>query len=353
MRIAIITQPLISNFGGILQNYALQKTLKGMGQDPITIDIDPSPSFFRLLIRYIHLFIANKGRFVKPDTYKRNPIVESFLKTNVSLTPRVKSFRNNPEFSKFDAYIVGSDQVWRYSYNKPFIKDMYLDFTRGCCCRRMSYAASFGDSTWDYPDKITKECKRNISMFDAVSVREKSAIKLCQENYQITPTLVLDPTLLVNESVYFDLCKDVPKKTNILLSYILDLDNSKKYFVEKVAKELNLLPVFLTEKRDGGVSVEEWLSYFRDGSFIITDSYHGTVFSIIFHKNFLSIVNKKRGEDRFITLLNEMGLGNRMINSDLNEFMMPENINWVEHKAILETKRRGSIRFLREGLSLN
>lgn len=350
MKVAIITLPLISNFGGILQNFALQQVLKDLGHEPTTIDIDLSPSPLRYLIRCIHVFIANKGRFVKPDSYGRNEKVASFIRSNINMTPRVKNYLDKKlDNSEYDAYIVGSDQVWRYSCSKPVIKDVYLRFTERRQCKRIAYAISFGSSTWNYPSYITKSCKNLITKFDGVSVRERSAVDLCSQYLDITPTLVLDPTLLISSDIYLNLCSHIPVRRNCLVAYLLDNDETKEKLVRKYASLLSLECVFLTEQRDGGITVEEWLAYFRDAKFVITDSFHGTVFSIIFEHDFVAIINPKRGSDRFTSLLGQFSLESRLIDN-INSEIIQTKINWNNVKERKNELKNYSIKYLTDNL---
>lgn len=334
--------PLLSNFGGILQNYALQTFLKEIGHEPITIDLDPSPSKLRYFLRVCKGFL--KGSFKLPDTYNRNPIIESFLRDNINLTKRIHVFSSLGDIVKQgDAFVVGSDQIWRYAFSKPYIYDVYLEFTKSLKCKRISYAASFGISTWDYPPKVTAKCKKLLSSFDAISVRENSAIELCKTYFGLEPKLVLDPTLLLDKKVYSSLCDSISKSPKTLVAYVLDKNENKCRLIEDVANKLNLEPVVLTEKRDKGITVNKWLSYFRDASFVITDSYHGTVFSIIFEKNFLSIMNSNRGADRFYSLLAPLCLQSRLI-SDYNDKYEIEEIDWeqvnkVKNEIIKDSKQ--------------
>jgi len=331
MKVYIITMPLLSNFGGILQNYALQATLKEMGHIPITVDIDPSPSKLRYVLRSLKSFL--KGNFSLPDSYKRNASIQSFLDENLLLTKRVRKPSMLGGYDDADAFIVGSDQIWRYSYNKQYIYDVYLGFSRRLSCKRIAYAASFGTNTWDYPPKVTTKCSELLSLFNGVSVREEAGVDMCKRYLNYDAKQVLDPTLLVEKEKYVDLCKDIPPQKEILVAYILDGSEDKINFVKRVANEKNLEPVIITEKRANGISVYEWIAYLRDASFVITDSYHGTVFSIIFEKDFLSLQNRKRGSERFISLLAPLSLDSRLIN-ETNYNINPEPINWLNVNSI-------------------
>ena len=340
MKIAIVTLPLISNFGGILQNYALQVALKGLGHDPITIDYDVSPGRFKYALRCIKSFLLEWNKYKKPNRFLRNHQVVPFISKHMNMTPRIKTYKA-PELRNYDAYIVGSDQVWRYRYSKPVIRDVYLRFTNSLKCKRISYAASFGVSSLDYPNSVKKECKRLLQGFDAVSVREESGVKICFDEFEKDATLVVDPTLLNERRVYEQLCEEIQKRDKILVSYVLDMTPEKEELINNTAFKLGLTPVFLTEKREGGVTIEEWLSYFRDADFVFTDSFHGTVFSIIFEKDFISFNNPGRGSDRFTTLLSLFKLEGRILN------IFNSIVDWPFVRARKKELAEDGLQFLR------
>lgn len=348
MRVAIVTLPLLSNFGGILQNFALQTALKSLGHMPVTIDYDVSPSIFRQGLRCAKVLIQQGRHFKMPSMYKRNKHVAPFIEKNILLTERTKTY-NKPSLRKYEAYVVGSDQVWRYSYSKPVIKDVYLKFTEGLACKRISYAASFGSSSLDYPEKIIKQCKDLIKEFDAVSVREETGVKICRDIFNQQAELVIDPTLLNDKEVYYGLCQGVPTQKSILLAYVLDMTPQKLKLIQKTASEKKLEPIIVSEKREGGITIEEWLAYFRDAEFVFTDSFHGTVFSIIFEKDFVTLNNTNRGTDRFLSLLNRFLLEDRLINNA--EIDTLKDINWDKIREIKTEVANYGLNFLRNSLS--
>lgn len=117
-----------------------------------------------------------------------------------------------------DAYVVGSDQVWRPAFNLgPRLGNMFLDFA-GDDVKKISYAASFGCKEWEYTEEQERMCGKLAKRFDAISVREASGVDLCKEHFGVDATLVLDPTLLLNKEDYGKVCHDVPKRRNISLS---------------------------------------------------------------------------------------------------------------------------------------
>ena len=209
MKIGILTQPLASNYGGILQNYALQVVLKRLGHDPYTIYYGQGKfwDWVNIWIRYIvKVIIRHPGRKYRPLNYNdfihrctRSYMVD-FVKENIQTT---KHLGRNIRYSQiehygFDAYVVGSDQVWRPIYNEgELLGNMYLDFAKDIpSIKRISYAASFGVDNWNEYNKYqTNQCQELINLFDAVSVREGSGVDICKKYLKKDAVHLLDPTL--------------------------------------------------------------------------------------------------------------------------------------------------------------
>lgn len=322
MRVGIITQPLYANYGGILQNYALQQVLKTMGHEPVTLDYMPSLSFGQ------YLLYAGKRALCSLSPKHRHPIkpyhhflqrpsdIASFVEKNIAVTKTISRY-TKAVLKKYgiEAVIVGSDQVWRYAYNANVLEDMYLAFAKAYPCRKIAYAASFGVEKWDYPEEMSNKAAALASLFYTVSVREDSAMEFCRKNLGVEARTVLDPTLLLDVSYYEKFCrKPFPEEEPYLAAYVLDLNGEKRAYIHSVAESRNLKVRQMTVS-DKGESIEEWLSTIRNAEFVITDSYHGSLFSIIFEKQFQTIVNRERGADRFITVFNKLGISDRLIYS--------------------------------------
>ena len=354
MRIGIVTQPLKANYGGILQNFALQQVLKNMGHEPITIDYVLEISRVRYCVSTLKTIIlkimGRKREFINfPRFYIRHKCVDVFIQKHVSVTRRVSKYHKKliDEYH-LDAIIVGSDQVWRPLYS-PFIHNMFLDFTSGMAIRRLAYAASFGVDNMEYSDKQLKRCSKLLKEFDGLSVREASGVSLCRDYFGVDALHVLDPTLLNDKEIYEKLCQNVPKNSSkFLASYVLDISEEKKIYIESIAKQLELEINYFTADEGFSLTIEEWLAMFRDASFIITDSFHGTIFSIIFNKPFFSLTNEVRGNSRFESLLSMLGL-ERRLNASF-ESVGDNDIDWVKvRESICELKSK-AFNFLRENL---
>lgn len=360
MRIGIVTQPLLSNYGGILQNYALQQVLKDLGHDPITINYRRKISLTRWLGSTIRstlfYFIPQKRRqfakFKETLIVPREKSIQSFLDQNIELTEEVTSY--HPKLVnryKLDVVITGSDQVWRPYYNLC-LEEMYLRFVKQAGVKKIAYAASFGTDEFEYTKGQILCCKKYAQRIDAISVRELSGVDICRSYFGVDAVAVLDPTLLLGKAYYDGLCKGVPKETkSSIVAYILDLDEGKQRIIDTVSKEQNLKAnVILAEGNSKSVSVECWLAMFRDAKYVITDSFHGTVFSIIFQKPFLCIGNKLRGMARFNSLLSKFGLEDRLIEvSEFSSFEVP-SIDWQQVSEVLKLEQNKSLRFLTKAL---
>ena len=348
MKICIVTQPLHNNYGGILQNYALQKVLRDMGQEPVTIDyVGRRLTYLRVFISALKTIllrcVGKKRSFLRRN--KRNRKNSRFVKEYIALSRSVSSY--NVDLVKeigAEVVIVGSDQVWRVRYNRDTINDMYLKFLENYPIKRIAYAASFGmDNIHEYTQKQISEYRKLLSRFVLVSVREKSGVDICKTYLGVQAEHVLDPTLLLTMEDYLKLCEVVPlSETKYLAAYLLDKSSEKNNLVNEVAKNKRLKVKKFTADTRCGFSVEEWLAMFRDAECVVTDSFHGTVFSIIFNKPFKVLSNAIRGNARIESLLSTFNL----------EMDSIEGTDWGEVNDIREEQAGRSKKILRKGLGI-
>ena len=314
MRIGIITQPLYANYGGVLQNWALQQVLIRLGHEPITIDYLPTcsiKSFILSTIKSLILwFIPSRRRKFIQRKYKRKYLFERFIAQHIKKTEVCYQYSMNYiEQYKLETLIVGSDQVWRPIYN-DHLYDMFLQFAKDFKGKKIAYAASFGVDNWEFSDEQTKICSSLMKQFDAISVRESSGISLCRKYLNVDAVNVLDPTLLVDKDDYIQLCVDIPVvKGRYLAAYVLDSSVEIDGIIAEEADKRELIVRRYSADAKAELTVEEWISIFRDASFVVTDSFHGTVFSILFEKPFRCVANKDRGNARFEDLLEKYSSG--------------------------------------------
>lgn len=357
MKIAILTQPLRTNFGGILQDYALQTVLKKLGHEPITIDYACRYTKLRWLMGRIKSIVACTPHHIQFPHYNRSgqENLNRFMHQHMNMTKPVDAPTKavidsiNP-----DAIVVGSDQVWSPWANVPldFLGNMYLDFIPDYKGKRIAYAASFGGGEWTYTLDWTEKCSKLARKFDAISVREDSGVKLCREHLGVEATHVLDPTLLLTGADYEKLLTRPAKKTNILFAYVLDTSNEKVSFLQKVADHfgLELKIQGANDDLNWDDSIEGWLADIRDAAMVVTDSFHGSVFAIQFHRPFFSFVNLRRGGDRFTSLLSKLNLDDRIVTTDTVLSNLKTDIDWTAIDEILKNEREASVNFLKKAL---
>ena len=341
LRIAILTQPLGHNYGGLLQAYALQAYLKKLGCEVETLDRRVEDAGRIPVKRHVlNLARLMLGRIKSLPTKRRQAWVlkelAAFRDHRLTMSPRITSEQELREYYRdreFDAFVVGSDQVWRPRYS-PSILNFFLDFLADIKspAKRIAYAASFGVAVWEYSSELTEKCKALAQRFDAISVRESSAVELCREKLGVSSLCVVDPTLLLEPADYKPLIIGCDENVNAgcVLSYVLDPDPEKRSIADSVGefiglKVFSIKPEYsITQVQAKDLSkcrfpsVESWLHAFRDAGFVVTDSYHGTLFSILFNKPFIAIANSTRGATRFESLLSQFGLNERLVDSSSN-----------------------------------
>ena len=231
--------------------------------------------------------------------------------------------------------------------------------------RKIAMAVSFGQSAFWNTDLYLK-MRRYIQRFHAVSVREKQGVEICKKLYQKQAEFVLDPVFLVDRKFFLERARnglfqkeEGKKKGKILLRYILDSNRFKR----KVFHQL-----FLHLKKKGGtpiirrplpesssrITLDDWLSGFQSADYILTDSFHGLCFSILFRKPFLVILNRARGADRFHSLLSLLHLEDRLIDESATHAtisaILERPIRYQEAEEILAGMREKSIAWLKHHL---
>lgn len=366
MKIAIITLPLHTNYGGLLQAFALKSTLEGLGHEVTVVDLKdkmPLPVWYKA--PFIYASRALK-KMLKPSSgievfrelkFRRElPVRAAQTQKFVErlIDPRiVKSYKDVKE-GEYDAFVVGSDQVWRPRYFGK-IEDAFLMFTRDWPVLRISYAASFGTDQLEYEYEMLQSCSKLMEGFDAVSVREDVAVKMCEEwfGYE-NASHVLDPVMLMDVQKYKELAAEAaehPCKGKIM-TYLLDPTKEKAAVVAFMTR-VSGMEVAQSPKTYVVPPVQQWLADFCDADFVVTDSFHGCVLSLLLHKKFIAVGNSLRGMSRMNSLLTMFGLDDRLVQGidpeDDGEFWLAEP-DWEAVDAVLAQQREKSLEFLAEAL---
>ena len=369
MKIGILTQPLRYNYGGLLQAYALQSVLKSLGHEVWILQREKERHAFLLWLKNL---LFNLGRIVlgkslKKWLYRRTEqrIWRNTLDFSAcNIIPKSPVLTSTAALKRywlsnhFEACVVGSDQVWRPKYS-PNIYNYYCDFLDDDRFSRISYAASFGVEDWEYSQEESQRCRELISRFRAVSVREESGITLCKEHFCIDAVHVLDPTLLLDAQQYRDLvgtgANSVDKGK--LFSYLLDETQAKRDTLKNVSSATGLCPFTTMPVQDAcNIServfppVTDWIRAFDDAEMIVTDSFHGCVFSIIFNKPFWVVLNRKRGAARIESLLNQFSLQDRLVAEGGMPSRVDAEIDWDRVNARKNELKQASMNFLSDNL---
>jgi len=368
MRIAILTQPLRTNYGGILQNYALQQCLKGMGHEVCTLDNKTivRVSLLKLAKRLVNILLGKvpASHLLYEFRYKKDYKVftahtRSFVSRHIGLYP-YENLHKDLTPDSFDAYIVGSDQVWRPDYNN--IETMFLSFAQGWSVKRLAYAASFGVNTWEFSPEEEKRCTLLAALFDGISVREASGISMCKNHLGVEAVQVLDPSMLLTKEQYsglVDMNQTKPSKGNLFV-HVLDKTQSKQRIIQSLATTYGATPFTCNQSAPEGKleipieertqpPVEQWLRSFIEADYVVTDSFHATAFSILFNKRFLVLGNSERGLTRIQSLLELFGLGTCLVTEDGQAAFIDIDYSSVNQK--LESLREKSKAFLSSNLA--
>ncbi len=377
MRIGILTLPLHTNYGGILQAYALQTVLERMGHEVVVFDtpnkipLPPLKDIPKCFLKRIVKKLLGRNQKIFYEYYQNKkviPVVSQNTQKFINSYIHRKEIRNFKELDgdSYDAIVVGSDQVWRPLYFVPGwrwqeIENAFLSFASKWNIKRLSYAASFGTEDWEYTDQQTQRCKALLQVFDAISVRETNGVTLCKKYFDMDSVHVLDPTMLLNAADYsiFFQKTNTPKSNGTLLNYILDETEKNRALIMNVANQKCLRAFSVTNPYENDETkplnerikpaVEKWLRGFYDAEFVITDSFHACVFSILFKKQFVVVGNKERGLSRIESLLQCFGIENRIVEDSAQVMRLPL-IDYDTVYVKLEKYRKKSLEFLNVAL---
>ena len=417
MKVAIFTLPLVNNYGGILQAYALQRALERYGFEApvVNLKIRQRGLFSRDYLKFLlaKLIYFKKYKNAEFSTLRYYADTQRFIAQNIETTREIYSpaaLKRLFEQEKFRACVLGSDQVFNPPYFDAFENDFSLGFAPHGCIK-IAYAASFGGESFKGARDLELH-KANLAKFKAISVRERNATTLCESVFGISgATFVLDPTLLAGREVFEkfispaangvkagaaelaqsdagraetggeqiaicaasqetkaaktrgaaqnlngaaadiadtafsaqDACENAAQKGQIF-AYILDQNEHKSEILKSVSEHEGLGVREVNDKANR-VSIEEWLSLIAGAQLVITDSFHGCAFSILFNKPFFAFINENRGSSRFYSLFESFELQDRVIKS-ASDVSLSKQVDWAHVNEILSRRRKASREFL-------
>jgi len=357
MKVGIITFHSAHNYGAMLQAYGLQEYLKGKGCDTYIIDYRPD---------YItKCYLRDNSR----DWLSKNPIMcckrifnyiryrnirhrrwdgfYSFIKNRFSLYP----YHKGDDFHDFDAIFIGSDQVWSSSHTSGQFDD--LMFGVGFKCKAISYAPSC--SKYSLNENESDYFRRHLDDLYAISVREQSFKDMLLPLTKKDIEVVLDPTLLAGENVFANIAQTIDYKKPYVVVYEII---SHKEVLEMAKETANQIGADVVELTNGigkhrntmkeDASPEEFLGYIKNATCVVTTSFHGTAFSILFQKPFYMVRQRRPADGRMVSLLTALGLERRLV--DMNDKVTFCDIDYTLVSSRLAKLRKDSISFINKNL---
>lgn len=371
MKVAIVTFIRAYNHGAILQGYALYKTLSNLGADVEMLDYEPE--YFKRIYnvesfkKWLWLPGPLLSRFPKflllrNRVSKRNKKFDRFIRRNIHMSQNrfADVYDLNNVIVPYDTFISGSDQVWNNSITN-FDPVFFLDFPTANKSKKISYAASFGFSS--IPEELKSEYKRLLSNWDYYSVREKNGVDILNELLNISATQCCDPTLLLSHQEWNNVLSSKREKEKYILVYSAGAIRTTLRYAQQLANEKNMKLIKITSVCSREVfmgeitnpyqvdfrvtaSPDEFLSLISNASYVITDSFHATVFSLLFHTPFLTLIKTDKINDRALDLMTITGTENRTLEDHYSQIDQP--IDWQKVDNRIEAYREKSLEYLKK-----
>lgn len=352
-KVGILTWHYYPNFGSALQAYALQEALHSIGCHEKVIDYRSIKYGkilkFKIDVKYALGKIFHKFFYVPFLAFQKDYMSLSLL------TQNEKNLRK--EVERLDAVVCGSDQIWAPNVFNPVYMANFVDGKTVC---KISYAASIGLNY--IPNKLVSQYKYLLSDFKAISVREEKGKDLLFKKCGITAKVVLDPTLLLTASEYRKMEKNVLVNGKFIFCYFLKADNDYQRTVLNSVETNKYKIVGCSAKKSDvswmniqeNIGPCEFLWLIDHAEAVFTDSYHGTIFSLLFHKEFWTFERFKPDDEicqnsRIQQLDYNFGIGGRIIQSDSSIQQCPA-YSFDEFEVKLKILRKDSLDFLKEAL---
>ena len=389
MKIGIVTYVKCDNYGAELQAFALQWKLNSLGYDAEVINLEKrnidmkrNPDVIMgaikqrfkqegvfAIVSIVRKFLETKKRITDEDKYKainenKHKLFENFFENKVRHSEKYYSLDeiSNATDLKYDVYIAGSDQIWNYIHTDRL--DVYfLMFANKFKAKKISYAASV--SIYDIPKKWRAAYKTYFENIDVLSVRELHGAELVSKYSNKKAEVVLDPTfLLTKEDWVREVANDCGVEGDYLLIYTLSGSPHIRKMAHDIARRLNLKVVniksgYSDEPDDGTINVyeigpAEWVGLWSKAKYVVTDSFHGTAFSINFNIPFTTLVNpNSMMNSRVLSILKIMNLESRIVYDTLKGDLKPNDValDFTETNRILKQWKEKSLKFLLHALN--
>lgn len=384
MNVGILTLPRADNHGELLQNYGLLKALERLGHVPKTIDFRWRGKTQRRLWERSSLErwgAWGKGILRKilrggalrdwPDREEWKFITKKlrdFEQHYLPMTHYIGELYSEDQLAQygFDAYIVGSDQVWRPDYVSD-LGTFFLDFLADSSpVKKVAYAACWGGGDWTGSLEDAQRCATLLKRFDAVSVRTAVTAKACRDVLGVEATQVLDPSMLLTREDYLDLMGEHAPAgfSGTILELFYHPTAQKSSIAQRISGLLNKeirrnMPLPFGRRLPDNLSpcvwpsVESWLQSFQEADFVVTDSFHGMVFALLFEKRFFVLPSVLGGVERFYSLADVCGVRSCLLEADFDGTLRDRlsiDVDYGDVKKRLSEARRSSLEFLDKAL---
>lgn len=348
-KILLLTRHFNDNCGTVFQAYATCEILKQFGHEVVVLNL--SDRNYRTEFKRLRsvLFMPSKLKFY------------FFRKKNLSNLTKRLSHISDINLPEADYIVIGSDQVWNNTITKDLFSDYFLANVSDKY-KKISLASSFATEKWNATEVQTLIAKENLKKFDKVSVREKSGVKICKNTFDVNAELLIDPTLALGDFTKF--LQSWPEREEVLFysfkpkGYIRDI-------VKDICKRCNLKPrsmkaigrkdrkqILVANPMTQGPI--EWLNYIASSKIIVTDSFHGIVFSLLTHRQFVALRAHEDRFERIQSLLNIIGLENRIALS-YKDFVenyekIMSKIDYKKVDAIIQEKRLEFYAYIKQNI---
>ena len=361
MKLGIITFYCSHNYGAMLQTYGLQEYLRSLGHDVYIIDFKPdykikqykrsSARYWlsrnpKMCIRRLIDYIRSKKK-----RNKRWDRFHSFMLNHFDLYP----YHTGMDFHEFDAVFIGSDQVWSPYHTGGWFDDLMfgVDFK----CKTISYAPSCTSTCLSEEQK--NYFRTHLDMMTAISVREDSFKDVLQPFTRHNISVVLDPTLLAGDEVFNKIATPMHIKNPYVVVYEIARHTQVRAIAEDIAKQLNADIIELTNSvsnlhNDPSVlddaSPSEFLGIIKNAACIVTTSFHGTAFSLLFQRPFYVVKQGTAADNRMISLMNKLGIQDRLVS--MNDKLTMSILDYSSVNAKLAQLVADSEDFINNSLKL-
>ena len=366
-KICLITLHRVKNYGSVLQTYATQYVLEKMGYEVEIVDYYPSRYTFIGMLKRIknqnsllkkNVLIRLAARMIIIPSYVlRFKTFNKFIHKYLNLSQQTyKTFEDLTEnVPNAEIYITGSDQVWNSEWNGGIDKPLFLGFVPDNK-RKIAYAASFGMK--ELPKNEIKDIKALLQRYNNISLREKSGVDILKSMGIKNAVNVVDPTLLLSGDEWRKLSSNKYNNKKYILVYNLNRNKNIDSYAKNLSQKTGLKIIYLSYQlhefyKEGKMvcnpKVEDFISLIDNASYVISDSFHATAFSINFNKEFI-IVYPDKYSNRLQNILGILKLENRVA-KDANDMKVVNNlINYKEVNRKLQSIREESLDWLKNSM---